>query len=73
MKEKLLFLGMLIMCVLYYIEVIPEGNFNTLNIVGFVISAITIVPWLISILVGLKKKREEKELKQAKAEAKKKD
>ena len=59
------------MCVLYYIEVIPGGDFSTLNIVGFVISAITIVPWLISILVGLKKKREEKEFKNAKAESKK--
>lgn len=66
MKEKLLFLGMLIMCVLYYVEVLPTSNLSTLNIIGFVISAITIVPWLISMLVGYKKKREEKELKESK-------
>lgn len=66
MKEKLLFLGMLIMCVLYYIEVIPGGGFSVLNWVGFVISAITLVPWLLSILMSHKKKREKAEKKAAK-------
>lgn len=66
MKEKLLFLGMLVMCILYYIEVIPGGNYSVLNWIGFVISAITLVPWLISILMGMRKKREKAELKAAK-------
>lgn len=63
MKEKLLFLGMLIMCILYYIEVIPGGDFSALNWVGFVISALTLVPWLFSMLMNHKKKRERHEKK----------
>ena len=70
MREKLLFLGLLVMCILYYIEVIPGGNYSTLNIVGFIISAITIVPWLVSILISTKKKRKESEYKKLKAESK---
>lgn len=68
MKEKLVFLGTLIMCVLYYIEVIPGGDFNTLNIVGFIVSAIVIVPWLISMFINVKKKREHKEFKKSQKE-----
>lgn len=71
MREKLLFVGMLAMCILYYIEVIPNGNFSTLNWIGFVISAITIVPWLVSLLIGYKKKRQENEYKKLKSEDKK--
>lgn len=71
MREKLLFVGMLAMCILYYIEVIPSGNFSTLNWIGFVISAITIVPWLVSLLIGCKKKRQESEYKKLKSEDKK--
>ncbi len=72
MKEKLLFIGTLAMCVLYYIEVIPGGNYDAFNIAGFAISAIVIVPWLISMLFKLKNKREEKELKNIKKEQKEK-
>lgn len=66
MKEKLLFLGMLVMCALYYIEVLPKGDITVLNWVGFVISAVTIVPWLISILKNQRKKDKKKAAKKEK-------
>lgn len=77
MKEKLYFLGMLILSVLYCIEVIPEKNYGVLNYIAFVIVLITIIPWLISILISVKKKSkakaEERETKNALAQAKAKE
>ncbi len=71
MREKLLFLGMLVMSVLYCVEVIPGGKFEPLNYVGFAIALITIVPWLISILVSVRSKNKEKEAKKALKESQK--
>ena len=71
MREKLLFLGMLVMSVLYCIEVIPGGNFGIINYIGIAIAVITILPWLISILVSVRKKNKEKAEKEAKKAAKK--
>lgn len=71
MREKLLFLGMLVMSVLYCIEVIPGGKFVTLNYVGFSIALITIVPWLLSIFISLRKKSKAKAEKEAAKAAKK--
>lgn len=71
MREKLLFLGMLVMSVLYCIEVIPGGKFVTLNYVGFGIALITIVPWLLSIFISLRKKSKAKAEKEAAKAAKK--
>ena len=43
-KEKILFLGMLVMSVLYCIEVIPDAPFGTLNYIGFAIAAVVLIP-----------------------------
>ena len=72
MREKLLFLGMLIMSVLYCVEVIPKGSFGVTNYIGFGIAIITIVPWLVSILLSLRKKNKEKAAETALKESKKK-
>lgn len=60
MREKLLFLGMLVMSVLYCVEVIPGGEFEAINYIGFAIALITIIPWLVSILISLRKKSRKK-------------
>lgn len=60
MREKLLFLGMLVMSILYCVEVIPDKNFGTLNYIGIGIALITIIPWLISILVSVRKNKKDK-------------
>lgn len=73
MREKLLFLGMLVMSVLYCIEVIPGGKFEMLNYIGFGIALITIVPWLLSIFLSVRKKSKEKAKKQAAKNAAKED
>lgn len=65
MREKLLFLGMLIMSVLYCVEVIGNGSFEIINYVGLGIALITIVPWLVSILISVRRKNKEKEAKKA--------
>ncbi len=70
MREKLLFLGMLVMSILYCIEAIGNGSFEVINYIGFGIALITIIPWLISILVSVRKKNKEKELKKAMKEEK---
>ena len=71
MREKLLFLGMLVMSVLYCIEVIPKGSFEAANYIGFAIAIITIIPWLLSILFSISKKNREKAKEKAYKESKK--
>ncbi|MBP1573360.1 MAG: hypothetical protein J6A55_06125 [Oscillospiraceae bacterium] len=67
MKEKLLFLGLLILSVLYWVEVVPirVGSYEWYQYLGLGITILTVVPWLISILVDTLKKRKAKEKKAA--------
>ena len=71
MREKLLFLGMLIMSVLYCVEVIPKGSFEALDYIGFGIAIITIIPWLLSILLSVRKKNRTKAAEKAYKNSKK--
>ena len=73
MKEKLLFLGMLILSVLYWIEVVPQisDGLEALQYVGLAITVITVLPWLIGTYVAAHKKGKEKAAKAAAKEAKK--
>ena len=57
MREKLLFVGMLAMCVMYCLEVIPHQPYTALNYLGFAIAAITIIPWSISQAISWKRWR----------------
>ena len=55
MKEKVLFLGMLVMSVLYCIEVIPNGPFGTLNYIGFAIAAVVLIPAAVGQALSIRK------------------
>lgn len=67
MKEKLLFLGLLILSVLYWIAVVnvKVNSYEWYEYLGLGITVVTVVPWLISILVDTIKKRKAKEKKAA--------
>ncbi len=65
MREKLLFVGMLAMSFMYCLEVIPHGPYTTLNYIGFVIAAVTIIPWIISQVLAYKKWRRGREASKA--------
>lgn len=74
MREKLLFLGMLILSVLYWVEVVGAGSYEWYQYIGLAITVLTILPWLISILISQRKKSkeraEEAALKAARRDAK---
>ncbi len=67
MKEKLLFLGLLILSVLYWIEVVnlKVSSYEWYEYLGLGITVVTVLPWLISILVDVVKKRKNREQKAA--------
>lgn len=71
MKEKLLFLGLLILSVLYWIAVVnPKvSSYEWYEYVGLGITLVTVIPWLCSILIDTVKKRKAKEKKAAKKAA----
>lgn len=71
MKEKLLFLGLLILSVLYWIAVVnPKvSSYEWYEYVGLGITLVTVIPWLLSILIDTVKKRKTKEKKAAKKAA----
>ena len=65
MKEKILFLGMLVMSVLYCIEVIPDAPFGTLNYIGFAIAAVVLIPAAIGQVISIRKWLKNREAKKA--------
>ncbi len=71
MKEKLLFLGLLILSVLYWIAVVNPrvSDYEWYELLGLGITIVTVIPWLLSMLFGMVKKRKEKEKKAAKKAA----
>ena len=71
MKEKLLFLGLLILSVLYWIAVVnPKvSSYEWYEYVGLGITLVTVIPWLLSSLIDTVKKRKTKEKKAAKKAA----
>lgn len=71
MREKLLFAGMLVMSVLYCIEVIQNGAPDVLNYIGLAIAFFTVVPWLISVVISIRRKKKEYEEKKAQKESEK--
>lgn len=73
MKEKLLFLGLLILSVLYWIEVFSThiSTYEWYQYLGLAITIITVLPWLIGMLISERKKSKAKaEKAAAKAAAK---
>ncbi len=67
MKEKLLFLGMLILSVLYWIEVVSihDPSYEWYQLLGLAITVVTILPWLIATLIAARKKSRAKAEKEA--------
>lgn len=70
MKEKLLFIGLLILSVLYWIEVFGSDSYEWYQYAGLGITLVTVIPWLIGILVSLSKKGKDKEKEEAYAASK---
>ena len=64
-KEKILFLGMLVMSVLYCIEAIGNAPFGTLNYLGFAIAAVVLIPAAVSQAIGIRKWLKNREAKKA--------
>lgn len=64
MKNTLTFIGLVILSVLYLIEV-DFSKITYLNIIAFVIIALTLIPLLISIAGSIRQKQIEKAGKQS--------
>lgn len=69
MKEKIYFVCTLFLAIMYCVEVIPKGNYNVANYIAFAIALVTIISWLLSILIAIKKKSKEKDAQRQQKEA----
>lgn len=67
MKQKLLALGMLILSILYWIEVVDlhDPSYEWYQLVGLAITVLTLLPWLIATLLEARKKGKAKAEKEA--------
>ena len=62
MKEKLLFLGLLVLSILYWIEVFSvKATYEWYEYLGLAITLVTVIPWLIGILLRTMKKEKKKD------------